>query len=173
MASILLISLVLFLLLSILWSTIRYGISPMPSNRMAQQSMLSLVPSPAPKTIIELGSGWGNLAYAAAQEFPASQVIGYEISVVPYVFSRLFYRRENLRFHYANFLTQKIPSHALLLCYLYPGGMKKLERFVQDKDCMLISNTFALPSHTAIETCKANDIYRSPVYLYSIQSSLR
>ena len=135
MISLLILCLALFPLLSILWSTIRYGISPMPSNRAAQKTMLALIPEASFSTIIELGSGWGNLAYAVAKKHPQAKVIGYETSLVPYLFATLCYRHHNLSFQWRNFLKQEIPDGALLMCYLYPGGMHKLSQFLASTRC--------------------------------------
>lgn len=159
-----------FSLISILWSTIRYGISPMPSNPEATQAMLSLTP-PKPKLIFELGSGWGNLAYALALKHPSSMIYGYEMSLLPYLFSRLFYRRDNLVFERKDFLNASYPPDSLLVCYLYPEGMKKLAQNENMEGCWMLSNTFALPKHPKfqeLEKLQLQDLYRSWIYLYRI-----
>ena len=84
-----------FLLLSttsILWSTIRYGISPMPSNQEARKAMLNFASQTTPKMIFELGSGWGKLAHELAILHPDSMVYGYERSWLPFLFSKFFFR---------------------------------------------------------------------------------
>ena len=157
-------------MLSILWSTIRHGISPMPSNRASRQAMLSLLPSPPTHSIIDLGSGWGSLAFDVASKHPKSKIIGYELSLLPYWYSKIRYRRENLSFHRRNFMLQQYPDDVLFLCYLYPGGMEKVRDLVSGRRCIVISNTFALPSHKATDSCKAADIYKSPIYLYELKA---
>ena len=44
---------------SILYGTIKTGISPMPSSRQAQKAVLALIPSSISRLVYELGSGWG------------------------------------------------------------------------------------------------------------------
>lgn len=163
-----LISFVLLAMLSILWSTIRYGISPMPSNKEARQAMLAFVPEPAPKIMFDLGSGWGNFADQLAQRYPESTIYGYECSVIPFLFAKVFFRRENLHFRQQNFQKIVFPVDALLFTYLYPDGMKKLSRHLNLRDCWLISNCFALDNHKPLEQLQLSDTYRSMIYLYRI-----
>ena len=164
----LLLGFLLFSMISILWSTIRYGISPMPSNQKARESMLGLVPSPIPKTIFELGSGWGNLAYELASQHPDSMIYGYERSLLPFLFSRLYFRRDNLQFEFKNFQKTSFSPDSLLVCYLYPKGMQQLSDNPNIKNCWLISNTFALPDRQALKKVQIDDLYRSTIFLYQI-----
>jgi len=157
-------------MLSILWSTIRYGISPMPSNALARKGMLKLVPDPEPTVLIELGSGWGNFANQLAQQHPECTVIGYERSIVPFLIAALCFRKPNLQFQFKDFLKVELPEKALFFCYLYPKGMNKLSDHLHGTDCWLISNTFSLPTHDAVEKIQLQDTYRSIVYLYQIRA---
>lgn len=159
----------LFSLGSILWSTIRYGISPMPSNQQAQIAMLSLIPEDPPEYMIDLGTGWGNFAYQLAKRYPQTTVYGYERSLIPFLFSILFFRRENLHLQFRNFLQEQFPPNALLFCYLYPQGMTKLSSHLEGLSCQLISNTFALGERQPIRALQINDAHRSMIYLYELE----
>ena len=130
-----------FVLLSILWCTIRYGISPMPSNAKVRRAMVDLVPTSTPAQLLELGSGWGTLADELASRYPNSIVTGYERSLIPFWFSRLYFQRHNLRFEYNDFRTVAFPLDSVLVCYLYPQGMQEVTTLPHTKHCWLISNT--------------------------------
>ena len=57
----------------------------------------------------------------------------------------------------------------LVLCYLYPGGMTRLQPKLAAElpaDALVISNTFALPDWQPADMERADDLYNSPVYLY-------
>ena len=153
---------------SILWSTLRYGISPMPSNTRAQKAMISLIPKPTPAEFVELGSGWGQFANQLASLYPNTKVIGYERSVLPFLVSKLLYRRNNLDFHFVDFWQCTYPQGSVLFSYLYPEGMKKLSANTQSHQGWLISNTFSLPDHTPMKKLQLKDRFRSNVYLYKL-----
>ena len=76
---------------------------------------------------------------------------------------------KDVEFHYANFM--KVPLHDadLIVCYLFPGGMSKLKPKLEEElkpGTVVISNTFAIAGWTPVEVFHANDIYRSPIYVY-------
>jgi hypothetical protein len=127
------------------------GISPMPSSKKAKNMMIQLLPKNIEEGVIyELGSGWGGLALLLAKHYPNLKVIGFELSPIPYLFSRfsqLILRRTNLIIERKNFYDHHFFDAKAVLCYLYPGGMKKLapklKRELPEKS-MIISNTFAL-----------------------------
>lgn len=167
------IAIFLVILISVGRHTFVLGISPMPSSPRAIRELILLVKS-ADSPIVELGSGWGILSYKLARAFPERQVIGYELSPVPYLFSVLikyFFTLTNLKLVRANFLHQKIPVGAILVCYLYPGGMSEVEKKLEEyKSSSLISNTFALPNKKADKIIRLEDIYKTPIYLYDFKN---
>lgn len=158
--------------LSIIWNSLRAGITPVPSSRKARQAILTAADLIPAGTIIELGSGWGNLALALAKKYPQRQVIGFEISLVPWLFSIVLKQLQgtkNLSLRKQNFNTCVLPPATLLICYLYPGGMKTLaKKLAREKPAvqMLISNTFALPGTEPLQVIRLDDLYRSPIYVY-------
>lgn len=164
-------ALVLVAALSIVWSTLRTGISPMMSSSAATQAMLNAIAEPK-GPIIDLGSGWGTLVVAAARQYPAQQVIGYELSWLPWLVSCLrkrYLRLDNLTLYRKDFNEADLSQAAILLCYLFPEGMAALaEKLTRQpsRAVDIISNTFALPACQATQTIRLNDIYKTPIYLY-------
>jgi len=158
--------------LSIVWSSLRTGITPVPSNRKARQAILTASEHAPEGIIVELGSGWGTLALALAKKYPLQQVIGYELSLAPWLVSlcrQKLHRLHNLSLRRKNFLTCNLADAKLLVCYLYPGGMTKLHHKLQVEKPevdILISNTFALPNTEPEQVIRLNDLYRSPIYVY-------
>ena len=171
-----LLALTVFTLISIVWSTLVSGISPMPSSQKARRAMLQLVSETDIEAgtgpIFELGSGWGNLLIPLAKKYPQRKVIGYELSIVPW-FTTLLLKNllglKNLEVYRKNFLHADLSSTSIILCYLYPKGMQDLGSKIKSQRGQLkylISNNFALPSHQPIKTIQLDDLYQSPVYLY-------
>lgn len=161
--------------LSLVWTSLRVGITPVPSSKKARQTILSAADLAPFGPIIELGSGWGNLALVLAKKYPQRQIIGYEVSLIPWLFS-LFLKHlqgaDNLTLLKRDFLNTTLPHAALLVCYLYPGGMKKLAKKLREENtdiAMLISNTFALPDTEPEKIFRLNDLYRSPIYIYRFE----
>ncbi|MBB3169505.1 methyltransferase [Simiduia aestuariiviva] len=165
-------TIILLAAISILWSTLTTGISPMMSSAKARQAMLAEIQQPADGPMIDLGSGWGTLVIAAARKFPQQQVIGYELSWLPWLvssFLQRFYGLSNLTIHRKDFRAADIHKASTLLCYLFPAGMDALAKRLAS-ECtgamLIVSNTFALPGLPSTKTLRLDDIYRTPIYVY-------
>ncbi|MEH6471216.1 MAG: hypothetical protein V7752_08200 [Halopseudomonas sp.] len=163
---------VLLTVLSIVWTTLQTGISPMMSSGKACQAMLASIDRPADGPLIDLGSGWGTLVIALARKYPRQQVIGYELSWFPWLVSivrKYSLRLDNLTLYRKDFNNAELSNASILFCYLFPGGMvalhKKLKSELLNK-ILIVSNTFALPSCQPTKVIRLNDFYRTPIYVY-------
>ena len=164
---------VLLTVLSIVWTTLQTGISPMMSSGKACQAMLASIDRPANGPLIDLGSGWGTLVIALARKYPRQQVIGYELSWFPWLVSiirKYSLRLDNLTLYRQDFKKAELSNASILFCYLFPGGMvalhKKLKRELLN-EMLIVSNTFALPSCQPTKVIRLKDIYQTPIYVYS------
>ena len=128
--------------------------------------MLSMVPPNVGDHFIELGSGWGQLAYKIAQAYPNKNVVGYERSLVPYVFSRIAFRAPNLRFYYRDFFQENLIDDSVVFCYLYPKGMQLLQQHLRRTSVWVISHCFAFDGQQPIKKLCLSDLYHTPIYLY-------
>jgi len=158
---------------SLVIHSLRNGISPMPTAPKVKRILIEiLVQQNIRGNIFELGSGWGSLAYSLAKAFPNSRVQAYENSPIPYYFSQCFTRffpLKNLSLKRINFFNVSFTEADIIVCYLYPGGMRKLKsKFEQElrNGSLVISNTFAVPGWTPSQLITVDDIYRSRVYVY-------
>ena len=157
---------------SIIWSTLQTGISPMMSSGKARKAMLASLDIPVNGPLIDLGSGWGTLVIAAARKYPQQEVIGYELSWFPWLVSILLkyrLRLDNLTLYRKDFKNADLSNASIIFCYLFPGGMiavhEKLKRERFD-EILIVSNTFALPSYQPTQTIRLNDLYKTPIYIY-------
>ena len=159
--------------MSLLWFTWRTGIAPMPSSARACRAMLALMRDAPPGPVADLGSGWGTLAIACARRYPDRQVVGHELSWLPWAVSVLMgkaFRLRNLRFVRGDFMQADLRGHAVLLCYLYGRGMRELARKLDAEaawPACLVSSTFALLGTRAERVCRLDDLYRTRVFLYA------
>lgn len=163
---------------TIVWGSVRSGISPMPSSKQARDAMLKMSDETEKGPIYELGCGWGNLLIPLARQHPERKIVAYELSLLPWL-SCLILKAvlglNNIKLYRQNFLQADLSQAAVLVCYLFPAGMQALEKKINSEKISIeyvISNNFALPSHTAIQTVQLNDLYKSPIYLYTFNNQL-
>jgi len=161
--------------LSILWYTVRTGVPPMPSNPFARRTMFRLIPEDAkPRTIYELGCGWGGIAFALAARFPEARVVAFELSPLPWLacqLRRLFQRRPNLEIRRADFLKADLADGDLLFCYLMVAPMTALERKLRADlrpGAVVIANAFALPGWAPEETEVVSEAMYANIYRYRV-----
>ncbi len=125
--------------------------------------------------IFELGSGWGGLLITLAKKNPQREIVGYELSILPWLSSVMLIKilgLKNVNVYRHNFLKADLSSASVIFCYLYPGGMNALEGKLKLEHGALeylVSNNFSLSSHKPIKTIQLNDLYQSPVYLYKFK----
>lgn len=124
--------------------------------------------------IVELGSGWGTLIFPLARRFPQCQVVGYEISPIPYFVSKVrafFFPLPNLRIIRKDFFTISLNQVSLIVCYLYPKAMDNLKKKFETEmkqNSFVISHTFAVPGWIPAEIKFVSDLYFTPIYFYKI-----
>lgn len=175
----LLLVLLLGAMLSIVVYSLRVGITPMPTTPRVRREMLSLLPREQTGTVLELGSGWGNVAFALADHCPGAQVVGYELSPLPYLFACLRLRlfpRPHLRFVREDFFRASFTQASAVVCYVHREAMRRLAIRLRDElppGARVISNTFALWGWTPARTLVVADLYRTRVYLYEVPAPER
>lgn len=158
-------------------ATIATGTPPVPTSNAARLVMLSLCPTSLEegRKIYELGSGWGGVAFELARRYPRHQVIGYEISFLPWLVSVLrnrIGRCSNVTFKLRNIHNAGFENAGLLVCYLMPNAMERLAAGLVDKvnpGTWVVSNTFALPGWNHEVDVIADDRHRSHVYAYLVK----
>jgi len=169
---------VLVLIALVVWSSLKTGSPPTPTSPSVRRTMMRILPDRLPGSegaaIVELGSGWGGVAFALAKRYPQHPVIGYEVSPLPWAVSRLrrlVQPQANLQFRKADFMRADFSSVALSICYLMPDSMSRLADKLgreMPNGALVLSNTFAMPNWHALDQVNAPDLYSSPVYLYEI-----
>ncbi len=167
LALLLFITCLIVLLITI--STISTGISPLPSSRSAIRSMMKMIPLSS--KVYDLGSGWGTLCFAA-EKIENCAVVGIESSIIPLFFSKLIIalnRKRMISVIRGDIYSVDISDANVIICYLYPKAMEKLAINLRKRvvpGTTIISNTFALPGWTPVETIVLNDLYRTKIYRY-------
>ncbi len=165
--------LLLLAIASVIYYGIRLGITPMPSSRKAIATFIDLIPDSTDGKIVDLGAGWGTLAYPIARRFPDATVIGCELSPIPWLYSRakgIFVRRPNLTLHRQSVFDADLSDVDVVVVFLHPAAMRKLgPKFERElrPGTLVLSNTFVVPTWKATQThhlgkswiSTSNDIY--------------
>lgn len=161
---------------SIIYWTIKNGISPMPTSPKVKKAFLQIIEKSIPKDlngdIYELGSGFLTLGLPLARIFPNNKIICLETSTIPSIYSRVlnyFLKYKNLDVRNEDFFNVNLNQASLVVCYLYPKAMEKLkakfENELQD-GTYIMSNTFSIPGWTPVKQVIVDDLYKTHIYLY-------
>jgi 16S rRNA A1518/A1519 N6-dimethyltransferase RsmA/KsgA/DIM1 with predicted DNA glycosylase/AP lyase activity len=146
----------------------------MPSSRKARDAIIALMEGTGTGPVYDLGSGWGGLVIPLAKKYPNRNIVGYEVSFVPWLVSVLVkcaFRLDNLTVHRKNFLQADLSGAGVLIGYLHTKGMCEIaDKLSAERrtEAFLISNTFGLPMCQPEKTIQINDFYKSPVYRYRL-----
>lgn len=157
---------------SIIVSTLRLGISPMPSSRSTTRAVLSFIPPDQTGDIVELGAGWGTLAFALATHAPHARIIAWEASPIPYLFMalrRAFRRGARPMLRFGNFHDADLRDARVVTAYLFTGAMtqlsSKFDAELPAGSCV-ISHTFAWRGRSPTNELQLDDVFRTRVYRY-------
>ncbi|MNC41135.1 hypothetical protein D3C75_898870 [compost metagenome] len=167
-------------MISIVYRSLRNGISPMPSSRVVRHAVAAEINSlNRVRNIVEVGSGWGTLAFTIASQgrmvkrAVKPKIVGLENSVIPLLFSKLmsvmlaeegitFIRRDIYRYSYQD--------ADVVVCYLFPRAMQSLSQIFQEQlsiGTRVISICFALPGWVPEKVIVCDDMYHTKIYVYS------
>ncbi len=151
----------------------KLGVVPMPTLPWIKKIIAQTLLDQGFKNgaIYELGSGWGGLAHTLAKCFPKSTIKAYELSPFPYLFSKLFYRRKNLKFGRADIFTANFSDADAIVMYLMPQTLEKLKPIFLEQlneGTIIISSGFAIPGWSPIETKPLKAAMESNIYIYKI-----
>lgn len=153
------------------------GISPIPSSRISTNHILEIAPQEVIGDILELGAGWGTLAFPLAVLYPANRILAYELSPLPWLFMELrhfLFRHANLNILRRDFRKAPFETVGLVVAYLHSEGLAnvrdKLERELKP-GTLVLSNVFDIPGWTPEAKHVLADSFCPQVYLYRVPGS--
>ena len=151
------------------------GTPPLPSSPAVKRAMLAALPNKLEGTVYDLGSGWGGMAFALARRYHDCRVIGFEISPLPWLISRLrllLKPTPNLQFRFRSFHKVSQEDAVLVVCYLGPRAMKQLKLKLEAElkpDTLVLSIFFRVPDWRPESEHMAPDMHKTPIYLYRVR----
>ncbi len=150
----------------------RVGVCCMPTVPKVREEIIKLIQeygSDQHKNIVELGCGWGGLAIAAAKSNPDKHITGVELSLFPYIFSKLRIKPSNTSIVHKNIYNFNLAESDIVLCYLSNSHMKNLEEKMTSElksGSIVISSTFVFAKKQPHKIITLSGIYETKIYIY-------
>lgn len=149
--------------------------APFVPTRMEQvDRMLKAAKIKKGQKVYDLGCGDGRLVYKAAKEYGANAV-GYEFSPLVWLWARflkLFFWRSSAKVQLRNFWHQDISDADVIVCYLLPFSMEKMEeRLIKQlkKGTLIVSHAFRFPNLKEVKRLPRKRSEKlGPVWIYKI-----
>lgn len=141
------------------------GAPYVPIHRRNQIALLDLIDLKPGQTIVDLGSGDGQLLRAAAKR--GLSAIGYEINPVMVAVSWLvcWPYRKRVSIHRANLWHTIVPPADAIYVFLMPRFMARLDAKLANeikRPTTVISYVFPIPGRTPVKKGAGSLIYRYP-----------
>ncbi|HCR86167.1 MAG TPA: hypothetical protein DIV86_05760 [Alphaproteobacteria bacterium] len=97
--------------------------------------------------VAELGVGYGGLTKRFSRYFEAAKFTGIELLFVPYLFSKIYHRKNpKVRLIHNSFLNESLSGFDLFLTFYIRGDKKLPEKLMKEakKGAIVISNNFEI-----------------------------
>ena len=122
------------------------------------------------QNIAELGCGWGGITMALARQYPDAHIDGYELSLFPYLVSKLRALRFGGRVHiyHHDFFNEDMAEYQGIFCYLSPQIMTELIPHLEKcaKGTVIVSNAFAIKDWPITKSYETHIGVTIPIYCY-------
>lgn len=135
-------------------------------NRMLKEAKLK-----PGMTLYDLGAGDGRLVHKAAKEYEV-HAIGYEYSPLVWIWSKFLsiFWKTKAQLRYGNFWSKDISDADVIVCYLLPHSMKRMEIEILPKlkkGALIISHAFSIPNLEPVKKLPRLHAERlGPVWIY-------
>lgn len=136
--------------LSVFWTTFRSQVPFFPSRPIVWKKVAQLIPQQRAVSMIDIGSGLGDLSMAIARMRPNSRIEGIEVAPLPWLISRLraALSRSRANFKLGDYYTLDFADYDVVFAYLSPAAMPKLYQKAQlemQVGGFLVSYEFEIP----------------------------
>lgn len=162
---------VLLIIIAIPFFTFVFSMAPpVPSTRKSRRQVVKYIDTyiGESSSILEIGTGWGGMTRIVAKANPDKKIISYEISLIPYLFSRLIFLIfpfKNVELHYGDAFKAMDKDEInpdCMIFYLCSG----LEQRMSDYNGFIITVNFPIKNRTPLDSVVTNDFAHGSVYVY-------
>jgi hypothetical protein len=150
------------------------GISPMPSSRTSQRKISEILNLAGVCCVVDLGAGWGNLAFSIASVMPDAELTAYELSPFPWLMMKLrqgVIGPRNVTIKRRDFRKVSFDGTDAVVCYLYSELLEKLRPKMEAElapGTLVVSNVFDIPGWEPEAVHKLYDSQCPQVYVYRV-----
>jgi hypothetical protein len=154
--------------------TISSGVPYYPTNRIAYQEIIKLIPLDRPTRFIDLGCGFGTLLLYISKHRPLCKCVGIEISPMAWFTTKIrFFVMRNLKgrkchVKFKDLFSYDLSSFDFVYTFLAPPPMPRIwEKAKKEmpKGSIFISNTFEVPS-TANKIIPLDSSLQTNLYIH-------
>ncbi|MFA6304792.1 MAG: class I SAM-dependent methyltransferase [Patescibacteria group bacterium] len=143
-----------------------------PTFKKTTLASITLAKIKPGEIVYDLGCGDGRWLKRAASLSQARQLIGYEISILPYWLAKLNFfissNRSRLRVLCKNYFFEDLKDADVIYCFGLPEVMNKLEPKLEKElkpGARLVSYAFKLPHKEPAQVLRLSN-HSQPIYLY-------
>src|SRR3990167_6427248 len=162
---------VLTIVVSMFWAGLA-GAPWVPTFSQAAKASIDLAQIKKGEIVYDLGCGDGRWLTRAAKFTEAKDLIGFEISFLPYILAKLNFlfnsERKRLHVKWQNYFKIDLSQADVIYCFGLPGVMSRLEpKLIKElkPGARLVSYVFKLPYKQSDKVVKLGDS-SSSLYLY-------
>lgn len=170
----LIISISIIIAITLLYQEKQSKIVPAPTLPWVKRKVLSLfkefLNQGCTGKIAELGCGWGGITTSLAKQYPKAEIHGYEISYIPYLFTKIRCLRfgKRVKIYNKDIFKQDMSQYNGIFLYLSPKLISKLKPHIEKcaKDTIVVSNGFVIPDWNPIKKLETNIGVHIPIFCY-------
>lgn len=170
---------------SFAYYTLRTGVPTFPSMPVAREKIIALLQADmavrrtqGKYKIYDLGSGSGQLSWHIARALPEAEVVGIELSFLPWLRATVWQKltgQRNLRYLRVDFWSMPVRDADAVLTYLMEAIMPRVAAKLRAElrpRTLVICNKFALPGWQPEQTLPLQSAFSKRLLVYRQESAL-
>ncbi len=141
----------LLIVISLYWTRMIGG-PWVPSSMQMVHRMMEMAEAGPEDVVYDLGCGDGRMVLAAAMRYH-TRAVGIEIDPLRYLWCQflitILFQRKSIRIIFGNFFTKDLSEANVVMCYLMPDALAKLEKKFKKElrsGTRVVSNRFTFPT---------------------------
>ena len=163
----------------------KVGVATFPTMPTARKKMIeaiqedfaakkSQLPPGHTYTIIDMGSGSGQLTWRIARAMPEAKVVGIELSIIPWLRSvvhQKLFGPANLSYARVNFWPYDVSKADVVITYLFGPVMEKMSTKLRQEmksGSLVLSNKFRFVNWDDVETTVVKVPFTQNLYVYRL-----
>lgn len=141
----------LLIVISLYWTRMIGG-PWVPSSMQIVHRMMEMAKAGPEDVVYDLGCGDGRMVLTAAMRYH-TRAVGIEIDPLRYLWCQflitILFQRKSIRIIFGNFFTKDLSEADVVMCYLMPDALVKLEKKFKKElrsGTRVVSNRFTFPT---------------------------